>query len=303
MIYKVHYPYITFTIQSPISIDDFFKQFHLSRKTIHLLKQNKEYQVNKRFVSSSTILIKGNQLTIKAFQEDDNMYLPVFENIDIIYEDEFLLIVNKPPYMHVYPDDQSKTDSLAHRVAGYYMQSGYNIPVRFIHRLDYETSGMVIFCKCALIQPLLDYQLSQKMIHRNYLAVVSGIISDYYHHTIHKPIARDRHIQNKMRISNQGKDAITRYQCIGHNDSMSIINVHLESGRKHQIRVHMASINHPLIGDQLYNQSSKFIDRQALHAFQLEFIHPITNEKIVLMCKPPKDMQKLIHSIDPTYYK
>ena len=93
MNYKVHYPYITFIIHSPISIEDFFHTFHLSKKTIHLLKQNKDYTVNKRFVSSSTILLKGDHFSVKAFQENDQLYPPQYEDIDIIYEDEFLLVV------------------------------------------------------------------------------------------------------------------------------------------------------------------------------------------------------------------
>lgn len=300
MKYKVHYPYITFIIQSPISIEDFFEQFHLSKKTIHLFKQNKEYTVNNRFVSSSTILLKGDHFTIKAFQEDDGMYPPNYQDIDIIYEDDFILVVNKPPFINVFPDDQTKTDSLANRVSGYYQKQGYNIPVRYIHRLDYETSGLTLFCKCSFIQPLLDYQLSIKQIKRKYLAIVNGDIHDHKIHSIHKSIAKDRHHNQRMRISQTGKDAYTSYQCISSKNGLSLIECTLKTGRKHQIRVHMSSIGHPLLGDKLYGKESTLIQRQALHAHLLEFIHPITNEKMTLMCHPPIDMQTIIHNIDPT---
>lgn len=301
MQYKVHYPYLTFIIDTPLSIDDFFSQMHLSKKTIHLLKQNKEYTVNKRYVSSSTILLKGDHLTIKAFQTDDHMYQPCYEDIDIVYEDDLILIVNKPPFLNVYPDDQAKTDSLAHRVSAYYQQSGYDIPVRYIHRLDYETSGLVLFCKCALLQPLLDYQLSQKDIQRKYIAIVEGEMKDYRVHRICKPIARDRHHSQKMRISHTGKEATTEYQVIASQNQLSVIECQLYSGRKHQIRVHMASCGYPLLGDKLYNQSSKLIDRQALHAYWLSFNHPITKEKVTVVCHPPQDMQLLIKTIDPKF--
>lgn len=300
MLYKVHYPYITFTIQSPISIEDFFQKFHLSKKTIHLLKQNKEYTVNKRFVSAQTILLKGDQLSIKAFHEDDEMYPPDYQDIDIVYEDEFILVVNKPPFINIYPDDQSKTDSLSNRVSGYYHQQGYNIPVRYIHRLDYETSGLVLFSKCAFIQPLLDYQLSVKEIKRKYLAIVIGNIDNHKVHYIHKPIASDRHHNQRMRVSQTGKDARTAYQCVSSNQQLSLIECTLDTGRKHQIRVHMSSINHPLLGDTLYGQKSNLINRQALHAYMLEFIHPITQEKMTLICHPPCDMKTIMQSIDPT---
>lgn len=300
MKYKVQYPYLILSINSPISIEDLFQEFHLSKKTIHLLKQNKDYTVRKKCVSPTTILLKGDQITIKAFQEDDGMYPPIYQDLDIIYEDEFLLIVNKPPFINVFPDDISHTNSLANIVSGYYHQQGYNLPIRFIHRLDYETSGLVIFCKCAFIQPLLDYQLSQKEIKRNYLAIVKGTINDHKVHSIHKAIGRDRHHNQRMIVTPKGKEAITDYQCISTKNNLSLIECQLKTGRKHQIRVHMAYIGYPLIGDKLYNQESKLINRQALHAYQLQLIHPITKEKMTFVCHPPMDMKSLIHSIDPT---
>lgn len=298
MKYKVHYPYISFYIQTPISIEDFFHQYHLSKKTIHLLKQNKDYQVNHRFVQATTILLKGDRLTIKAFDEDDHMYPANYEPIDIVYEDDFLLIVNKPPFLAIYPDDQKKTNSLANRVSGYYHQNHMNIPVRYIHRLDYETSGLVLFCKCTFIQPLLDYQLSIKDIHRDYLAIVKGNINDHQNHVIHKPIGRHRHHSQKMIISPSGKDACTHYQCLASKNHLSLVKCTLDTGRKHQIRVHMSSIGYPLLGDKLYGHDSQLIDRQALHAYQLQFIHPITKEKMTIHCHPPQDMLKIIQSID-----
>lgn len=294
----VHYPYITFTIDAPISIYEFFSEFHLSKKTIHLLKQNKDYTVNKRFVSSSTILIKGDHFTVKAFQQDDGMYPPVYEPLDIIYEDEFILVVNKPAFMNVFPDDQSKTDSLANIVSGYYQQSGYDIPVRYIHRLDYETSGLVLFCKCAFIQPLLDYQLSIKEIKRHYFAIVEGTFMNHKVYSIRKPIGHDRHHNQKMIVTARGKDACTYYQCISTNKQISLIDCSLETGRKHQIRVHMAYIGHPLVGDKLYGKESDMINRQALHAYQLDFIHPITKEKTILVSHPPMDIRNIIQEIE-----
>lgn len=299
MRYQVHYPYLTLTIDSPIAIEDLFKEFHLSKKTIHLLKQEKAYTVNKRYVSPTTILIKGDQLTLKAFQEDDGMYAPIYQDLDIIYEDEFLLIVNKPPFLQVFPSDPSKTDSLAHIVSGYYHQQGYNLPVRFIHRLDYETSGLVIFCKCAFIQPLLDYQLSIKEIQRHYLAIVEGTVNGYKRHRIPLPIGKDRHHNQKMIVTHHGKAACTYYQCVSSQHGLSLLTCTLTSGRKHQIRVHLAHAGLPILGDSLYHQASPLISRQALHAYQLEFIHPITKEKMILICHPPQDMKTIIQSIDP----
>ncbi|MCD8029186.1 MAG: RluA family pseudouridine synthase [Erysipelotrichaceae bacterium] len=294
MQYKVHYPYLTLTIDKPQSIEAFFKEFHLSRKTIHLLKQNKDYTLNNRYVSTSSIMLKVDTLTLLAYHKNDGMYPPLYEDLDIIYEDEFLLIVNKPAFINVFPSSQDEVNSLSNIVSAYYQQCGLDIPVRFIHRLDYETSGLVTYCKCSFIQPLLDYQLSIKEIQRNYIAIVEGTINDYKEHKIHKFIGRDRHHNQRMVISDSGKEAITYYQCLSTNNDLSLVNCRLDTGKKHQIRVHLASIGLPLLGDTLYGKPSALINRQALHAYQMQFIHPITKEKMTIISHLPNDMKQII---------
>lgn len=296
MLYKINNQYITFTIDKQFiykSIEDVFEYFHLSKKTIHLLKQNKDYSLNNSFVSSNTILQKNDRLTIKAFEQNDYMYTPTESNIDIIYEDDFLLIINKPAYLPIYPDSQEKVQSLNHYVSYYYEFSGYNIPVRPIHRLDNDTTGLVIYCKCALLQPLLDYQLSQKQIKRAYKAVVEGHL-DKKEHILKTNTARDRHNSKKMRVSKEGKETITRYKLIRNYEEYALVECQLETGRKHQIRVHMSYIGHPLLGDQLYGKKSKKIKRQALHAYLIEMLHPITLEPLSIECLPPIDIQSLL---------
>jgi len=295
MKYQIHNQYITFIIDELFnnkSIEEFFHYFHLSRKTIHLLKQNKEYQLNGNYISSETLLKTNNKLTIRSFEKDDQMYPPTFSTIDIIYEDDFLLIVNKPAYLPIYPDSLEKRESLNHYVSYYYQTQGYDYPIRPIHRLDNDTTGLVIYCKCALLQPLLDYRLSKKEIQRHYLAIVEGQL-DKKKYTVHTYIATDRHHSSKVRVSKKGKEAITHYQCLKSYKSFSLVECLLETGRKHQIRVHMSSIGHPLLGDPLYGHSSSYVKRQALHAYLVEMIHPITLEKLYIECPLPKDFQFL----------
>lgn len=273
-------------------LETFFHHFHFSKKAIHLLHQNKGYKINSEY-QQKAILHKGDILTLHAYDPDDGTYEPNFEPIDIAYEDELLLIVNKPAYLPVYPSDLSNHESLAHRVAGYYISQGYDLPVRYIHRLDDETSGLVVFVKSTLFLPLFDYLLSIKEIKRSYLAFVEGRFKDHKTHKIETYLARDRHHAKRMRVANKGQKAITYYQCLENYESYALVKCVLESGRRHQIRVHMAHIGHPLIGDPLYNPHPSQIKRQALHACSIEMIHPLTNERLLVSCDLPADLQSL----------
>lgn len=275
------------------SIHDFFESFHLSRKTIHLLQQNKNYTLNGQFASISTMLKSGDWLSVKAYEHDDGMYVPGNKAPQIIFEDDYFLIVNKPCNLPVFPAHKDDTHSLSHQVSYYYHSQGYDIPVRFIHRLDDETGGLVIYVKCTFLQPLMDYLLSIKQIHRHYLALVEGNFPNYKEYVIDKPIARNRHDAKKMRVGGD-KQAITRYHLMENYDGYALIECVLETGRRHQIRVHLAAIGHPLLGDALYSKHPGQLKRQALHAYLIEFIHPITKEVIRLTSPLPDDMAEYV---------
>lgn len=293
MKYKVNQEYLTLYIDELFdnkTIEDLFHYYHLSKKSIHLLKQNKEYFLNHQFVPVSSLLHKNDQLKIKAFSLSGIDFIPQSKYLDIIYEDDFLLIINKPSGMNVHPDKEKGTNSLCNIVANYYLENNLFYPVRYIHRLDYDTSGLIIFCKCQFIQAYLDYQLSIKQIKRYYLAVVEGEVKNTSFKTIQTYIARDRHQSGKMRVSKTGQIAITHYRLYKQIPPYSIVLCSLDTGRTHQIRVHLASIGHAIVGDKLYGQSSSKIKRQALHAYQIEFIHPITQKKLCIKCPLPKDM-------------
>jgi 23S rRNA pseudouridine1911/1915/1917 synthase len=272
-----------------------FHHFHFSKKAIHLLHQYKGYKINNEYKLNAT-LHKGDVVVLKAYDKDDGTYVPNFGPIEVAYEDELLLIVNKPANLPVYPSDLTNHNSLAHRVAGYYLMQGYDLPVRFIHRLDDETSGLVVFVKSTLFLPLFDYLLSIKEIKRTYLAFVEGSFKDTTTHKIETYLAKDRHNAKRMRVSDKGQKAITYYKCLANYDHYALVSCSLETGRRHQIRVHMAFIGHPLLGDPLYNTHQSQIKRQALHACAIEMIHPLTNEQLVVRCDLPSDLQSLITS-------
>lgn len=274
-----------------ISILDLFQQFHLSKKTIHLLRQNKAYYLNEQFVPVTTILHLNDQLSIKAYDLGID-YLPQYYNLQIIYEDDILCIVNKPAATIIHPENKQGKNTLCNYVAYYYKHTQQNYPVRFLHRLDKDTTGLVMFCKCSLLQPCFDMMISEKRIKKTYLAWIKGHMNQKSL-TINQPIGNDRHHQQKMIISRSGKYAMTHIQQLKVKKDYSLVECQIETGRKHQIRVHLNSINHPIIGDELYGNKSSYINRMALHAYRLQFIHPLTNKKMDIICDIPDDMKKM----------
>ena len=276
-------------------LSDFFTDFCFSKKAIHLLHQDKAYTINKEYVKEATLHV-GDILVIRAYEDDDGMYPPVKGDLLVLYEDDLLLVVDKPAGLPVYPSSKEDTHSLSHYVSRYYKEHKLNVPVRYIHRLDDDTSGLVIYVKSALFQPYFDQQLAKKNIERQYMAFVKGTFPNKKIYTIDQKIARNRH-SNKMRVSTSGVEAITQYKCITNYDDYALIQCHLLTGRRHQIRVHLANIGHPLIGDQLYNKELDDLDhlvpRQALHAFKVSFTHPLTNEQVEVESRIPNDLRVL----------
>lgn len=161
-------------------------------------------------------------------------------------------------------------------VAGYYQSTNQKHRILHVHRLDKETSGCILYCKQSYLISFFDYCLANNLIQRDYLALVSGVITKEM--TIKKKIGKDRHTKNKYRISKNGKEAITVIKPLKHKNDTTLVKCNLMTGRTHQIRVHLHSIGHPVIGDTIY-QGKKY-SRLMLHSYQISFIHPVTNKKI-----------------------
>lgn len=237
----------------------------------------------------------GDRLYLHIFGEEDYGVLPEYQTIDVLYEDDHMLIVNKKAGIDTHPNEPNQKGTLANGIAFYYQMNGLQIRVRHIHRLDKETSGAVIFAKHDLAHSLLDQDLQLRKIKRTYIAIAEGKLT-HPKGKIDQPIGRDRHHATRRRVSPKGQKAITHYQVEKYilAKNLSVLALQLETGRTHQIRVHLSSIGHPIIGDVLYGGKKEIISRQALHAAKVSLLHPLTGEKIEVEAEFPKDMLPLI---------
>ena len=286
------YKKLYINIDTDCTTDMILEQLYQSKKNRYLLYQEGKISISKETIKQNTAVKKGDIVCIQLPEVEDDIE-PDFTPIDICYEDDIFLAVNKPSTLLVHSDGTNTAHTLSNRVKAYYMQQGYQIPVRPLHRLDIETSGQVLFCKIPFFQPMLDTMLKDKKIHREYIALLQGHLPRN-HMTINKPIGRDRHNAKKMRISNTGTPACTDVKPIKKNKNFSMVHCILHTGRTHQIRVHLSSIQHPLLSDPLYGTKDTRIQRLALRAFRLKFYHPILQKELCVECTMPADITKVI---------
>jgi 23S rRNA pseudouridine1911/1915/1917 synthase len=268
------------------------------KKLVHSFRMEKKIQINGETPNWNNQLITGDKLQIKLFQPEEYQVSPTFLDIELLYEDDHLMIFNKPAYMDTHPNEPGQNDTLLNAAAFHLQTKGESLNPRHIHRLDRDTTGTVLFAKHALIGAILDRMLEERQIKRTYLAMTDGLMSKNKG-TINKPIGRDRHHPVRRRVSNTGQPAITHFEVIKrlHKEKRTLIRCSLDTGRTHQIRVHLSDLEYPLSGDVLYGGSNVF-NRQALHAVKIEFVHPFTEETIV--CHAPfQDHPPIFRNIDP----
>ena len=240
-----------------------------------------------------TKLSAGDELFIRLEESTSSAHiLPVSMPLSICYEDEDILAVNKPAQMPVHPSLNHYDHTLANAVCGYYNDQEIPYTFRCVNRLDRDTTGLTLIAKHMLSSAILSTAAARREISREYIAIASGKTPESG--TIDAPIGRvaGSTIERQIDFEN-GERAITHYRRLAYHDGLSLLSLHLETGRTHQIRVHLKSIGHPLIGDFLYNPTDTTIKRQALHSYRLTFSHPITGESFVLTAPLPDDMHCL----------
>lgn len=270
-----------------------FNYFQFSNRFCLYLKIN-----NRIYLNNSNIKIYldkpvnvGDKVSIDLdFEEESSNIIPKNMTLDILYEDDYMIAINKPPHMPVHPSMEHFEDSLSNGIKFYFDTISLKKKIRPINRLDKDTSGIVLFAKV----PFIQYSI--KNFNKEYIAIVNGKVD--VDGIIDKPIDRKENSIIERCISANGKKAITEYKVlkvfsIDDND-YSLLRCILHTGRTHQIRVHFSSIGHPILGDTLYGVESNLINRQALHASKITFFHPIKKKPITISCPIPTDIKKII---------
>ncbi|WP_411347782.1 RluA family pseudouridine synthase [Paenibacillus sp. WLX2291] len=246
-----------------------------------------------RLHSRGEIKVDGDMITLRLFPDSEYGFTPDHHHLpDVLFEDDYVLVVHKPAGVAVHPSDaQDQRRTLAGAVAAYFEHSHQHCAVRHVHRLDDDTTGPVLYAKNEFALMLLDEQMRDKDIGRRYVALVQGKV-DRRLRVIDEPIGKDRHHKQRRRVSPGGQSAVTHVELIHAASSASLVRLTLETGRTHQIRVHMSDAGHPLVGDTLYGGKPGILSRQALHGEQLEFVHPWTGETIVVQDRWPDDFKQ-----------
>lgn len=261
---------------------------------VHLKKTEEGIKRNGVWAYTKDVLQAGDVLeTVFVEEEASENIVAVEMPLDIVYEDEDILVINKAADTPIHPSQGNYENSLANGVAGYFKHKGENFVFRCINRLDRDTTGLVVIAKNMLSGAVLNQAMIQREIHRIYLAVVKGELPESG--TIDFPIARKEGSTIERCVDFEcGEHAVTHFQCVEKNEKYSLAKIWLETGRTHQIRVHMNAIGHPLPGDFLYHPDFSEIGRQALHSWRLEFMHPVTGALMKFEQPLPEDMRKLL---------
>lgn len=279
------------------TIEQFLKAEGFPHQVIVQLKKTTEgILLNGHWAYVNEKLAHGDHLNLTLIEDASKTLIePIPVEIKIVYEDEDILIVDKPAYMPIHPSMNHHEGTLANGILYYYREKNEDFTFRCINRLDRDTTGLTIIAKHMLSAGILSRMVSERNIHRTYQAICQGLVPE--EGTIDKPIARTADSTIERCVDEEkGESALTHFHRLGYLEAkdLSLVELKLETGRTHQIRVHMKHIGHPIIGDFLYNPDYRYIKRQALHSASLEFIHPITKERMHFHAPLHRDMQCIL---------
>lgn len=310
------------------SIQDVLKEKGYSRPIlIHLKRTPQSILLNGRWEHTTARVHTGDFLRITLIEaESSPSIVPANLPLAVCYEDEDILVINKPAHMPIHPSKRHPENTLANAVCGYFAAQSIPYTFRCVNRLDCDTTGLVIIAKHMLSASILNADIKKRQIHREYLALAEGCTPA--EGTINAPISRNADSDMPYKVNDSvtrsagssiarivdfqnGEHAVTHYKRLAYIRQYSLLSLRLETGRTHQIRVHMNYLGHPLLGDALYNPAYTTADtpaalnmltRQALHSYRLQFTHPITGVKLDFTAPLPADMAALI-APDTAAYK
>ena len=277
------------------------REMGISTRLIRSASIQKRIFINNEVVKMNRVIKNGEIIKIDLEKEESQNIAPEKIDIDIVYEDEDILVVNKKPFMVVHPTKTYQSGTLANGVINYFMESNQNCIVRLVSRLDMNTSGLIIIAKNQFSHGMLSKAMSENKVEKRYLAIVHGIFKEKQG-TIDKPIYRPEGIDNGTRrvVDERGQRSITHYKVVEEFSDSSLVECKLETGRTHQIRVHLSYLGHPIYGDVLYGDGDNegdLIERQALHAYGLDFKSPRTEKELSLRADLPDDMKELMKKL------
>lgn len=280
------------------------KDSNLSRTIIQKLIAEEKILVNGKKTKSSYKVSKGDIVTVENVEAKEDTYLkPQKMDLDVIYEDNDIIIVNKEKGIVVHPGNGNPDGTLANAILERCKDSlsgiGGTIRPGIVHRIDKDTSGLVIIAKNDNAHLNISKQIQDRKVNKTYIALVRGVIKEN-EATINMPIGRSTKDRKKMAVTKTGKEAVTHFKVLKRYDGFTLLEVKIETGRTHQIRVHMSEIGYPIVGDEVYsNGKNPFnVKGQMLHAQKLEFIHPTTNKKVTYEAPLPEYFIQILEQLD-----
>ncbi len=263
------------------------RRLRLSRAALHRFKTCGAVLIDGLPRRANQQVFAGETLHIALDDQHSNNIIPEEADLNVLYEDHALLACYKPAGIPVHPSLRHYTGTLANHVAGYLKESGN---VHLVNRLDKDTSGIVLVAKNAFYKQRLCQ--SHDQMTKSYLALAQGQFSTLSGE-ITAPIARDTPGEIRRCVREDGRAAHTSFEVLAQHESFALLQVTLHTGRTHQIRVHLAHLGHPLLGDTLYGGQTGLISRHALHAWRLAFLHPVTKNPLEIIAPPPEDIASL----------
>lgn len=275
----------------------------MSRVTVQRLLSNGKILVNHKIVKSSYKVQEGDKIQIEEEIPVEISLKAQNIPLEVIYEDKDIIVVNKPKGMVVHPANGNPDGTLVNGIMAMCKGSlsgiGGEIRPGIVHRLDKDTSGIIVVAKNDKAHINLSEQIKEHRVKKTYIALVRGIVKEN-EATINMPIGRSEKDRKKMAVTKKGKEAITHFRVLERYDKYTLLQVNIETGRTHQIRVHLSQIGYPIVGDEVYSNGKNEwnIKGQCLHAKSLEFTHPITGEKMYLEARLPEYFENMLEDLE-----